>query len=84
MKMKEQPWAERIYPGVFDADLSVMVDEVHGILLRAPRGHNGFGYDPLFFLPNLNCTMAELDLETKLSLSHRGRALRSLLTKLGI
>jgi XTP/dITP diphosphohydrolase len=56
---------------------------VDGVILEAPRGTGGFGYDPLFFLPALNCTMAELDLETKLSLSHRGRALQALLGKLG-
>jgi XTP/dITP diphosphohydrolase len=52
---------------------------VEGIILDAPRGIGGFGYDPLFFLPELDRTMAEIDLETKLSLSHRGRALRALL-----
>ena len=56
---------------------------VEGILLDAPRGTGGFGYDPLFFLPELDRTMAEIDLETKLSLSHRGRALRALLAVLG-
>jgi XTP/dITP diphosphohydrolase len=55
---------------------------VEGIILDAPRGTGGFGYDPLFFLPELNQTMAEIDLETKLSLSHRGRALRALLAVL--
>jgi XTP/dITP diphosphohydrolase len=52
---------------------------VEGVILDAPRGTGGFGYDPLFFLPALDCTMAELDLETKLSLSHRGRAIEALL-----
>ena len=47
---------------------------VEGIILEAPRGTGGFGYDPLFYLPELDRTMAEIDLETKLSLSHRGRA----------
>jgi XTP/dITP diphosphohydrolase len=56
--------------------------EVHGVILDAPRGLGGFGYDPLFYLPELDKTMAELDLETKLTLSHRGRALEALLTKL--
>ncbi len=57
---------------------------VEGLILEAPRGTGGFGYDPLFFLPDLNRTMAEIDLETKLSLSHRGRALAALLPKLGL
>jgi len=52
---------------------------VEGIILNEPRGLGGFGYDPVFFLPALDRTMAEIDLETKLSLSHRGRAIKALL-----
>lgn len=55
---------------------------VEGLILEAPRGTGGFGYDPLFYLPALEQTMAEIDLETKLSLSHRGRAIAALLPKL--
>jgi XTP/dITP diphosphohydrolase len=55
---------------------------VEGLILDAPRGTGGFGYDPLFYLPQLDRTMAEIDLETKLSLSHRGRALQRLLSML--
>lgn len=55
---------------------------VEGVILGAPRGTGGFGYDPLFYLPELGQTMAEISLETKLSLSHRGRALEALLRKL--
>jgi len=55
---------------------------VEGIILEAPRGTGGFGYDPLFFLPELNQSMAEISLETKLGLSHRGRALRAMLEQL--
>ena len=55
---------------------------VEGLILDAPRGTGGFGYDPLFFLPELFCTMAELDLDIKNSLSHRGRAFAALLPKL--
>ncbi len=40
---------------------------VEGVILEAPRGTGGFGYDPLFYLPKLGKTMAEIDLETKLS-----------------
>jgi XTP/dITP diphosphohydrolase len=53
---------------------------VEGLILEAPRGTGGFGYDPLFYLPELGCTMAEIDLETKFSLSHRGRAFQKLLS----
>jgi XTP/dITP diphosphohydrolase len=52
------------------------------MILEAPRGTGGFGYDPLFYLPSLECSMAEIDLETKLSLSHRGRAIAALLPML--
>ncbi|MGA8731510.1 MAG: non-canonical purine NTP pyrophosphatase [Terracidiphilus sp.] len=52
---------------------------VEGLILEAPRGTGGFGYDPLFYLPQIDRSMAELDLEAKLSLSHRGRALEALL-----
>ena len=54
---------------------------VEGMILNAPRGTGGFGYDPLFYLPRLDRTMAEIDLQTKLSLSHRGRALAALLAQ---
>jgi XTP/dITP diphosphohydrolase len=52
---------------------------VDGVILSKPRGTGGFGYDPLFYLPALGKTMAEIDLATKQTLSHRGRALRKLL-----
>jgi len=55
---------------------------VEGLLLTAPRGTGGFGYDPLFFIPELNQTMAEISLEAKHELSHRGRAFRALLAQL--
>jgi len=55
---------------------------VDGELLRAPRGSAGFGYDPLFLIPHLNLTMAELSREQKWQLSHRGNAFRNLLTQL--
>jgi len=53
-----------------------------GTILIAPRGHNGFGYDPLFFYPPLNRSFAELSAEEKFSVSHRGNALRALFKKL--
>jgi len=51
-----------------------------GRIARAPRGTNGFGYDPLFFDPEAGRTAAELDTEEKNARSHRGKALRQLLT----
>lgn len=55
---------------------------VEGEILTEPRGEGGFGYDPLFYLPELGKTMAEIDLATKHGISHRGRALRNLIRKL--
>lgn len=55
--------------------------DVPGIILTAPRGHNGFGYDPLFFLPELNRAMAELTDDEKNQVSHRGRAMRAMMTQ---
>jgi XTP/dITP diphosphohydrolase len=55
---------------------------VEGEILASPRGTDGFGYDPLFYLPDHNLTMAELDTTTRLSLSHRGRALKALIPAL--
>ncbi|MGH7213337.1 MAG: RdgB/HAM1 family non-canonical purine NTP pyrophosphatase [Tepidisphaeraceae bacterium] len=51
-------------------------DTVEGRLLREPRGTNGFGYDPLFLLPELGKTTAELSSDEKHRISHRGKALR--------
>ena len=53
-------------------------DEVEGTLLRAPRGEGGFGYDPLFLVPSLGRTTAELPAPEKHAISHRGKALRRL------
>jgi XTP/dITP diphosphohydrolase len=57
---------------------------VEGMILESPRGTGGFGYDPLFYLPALGLTMAEIDLETKHTLSHRGRAIAALLPMLHV
>ncbi|HYT47940.1 MAG TPA: non-canonical purine NTP pyrophosphatase, partial [Burkholderiales bacterium] len=53
-----------------------------GEIARAPRGANGFGYDPLFLLPDLGKTAAELDSAQKNRISHRGIALQKLLLSL--
>ena len=59
--------------------LAVFSGEAHGILLDAPRGSRGFGYDPLFFFPALNQAFAELTPEEKAVVSHRGKAFRKFL-----
>uniref|UniRef100_Q479A1 dITP/XTP pyrophosphatase n=1 Tax=Dechloromonas aromatica (strain RCB) TaxID=159087 RepID=Q479A1_DECAR len=56
--------------------------EWHGEILEAQRGADGFGYDPLFFVPSQNQTAAELDSEVKNQLSHRGRAMQKLIERL--
>lgn len=53
-----------------------------GLIIDAPRGQGGFGYDPYFWIPELRKTAAELTGEEKNRLSHRGQALRSLVEKL--
>lgn len=55
---------------------------VEGEILMEQRGTGGFGYDPLFYLPALGKTMAEIDLVQKQSLSHRGKAFSALLEKM--
>ena len=51
---------------------------VEGELLEAPRGANGFGYDPLFFYPAFGCSFGEAPLDRKMEVSHRSQALRQM------
>ena len=53
-----------------------------GLILTAPQGENGFGYDPVFFVPEDNCSAAELSADRKNQLSHRGQALKKLVEAL--
>lgn len=53
-----------------------------GKILTAPQGENGFGYDPVFFVPEENCSAAQLTPEKKNSMSHRGKALAQLVGRL--
>jgi XTP/dITP diphosphohydrolase len=55
---------------------------VEGRILDAPHGSGGFGYDPLFFHPPFGCTFGEASAGRKLSVSHRGQALRAMLRDL--
>jgi XTP/dITP diphosphohydrolase len=55
----------------------------HGIITDTPRGKNGFGYDPIFLLPESGKTMAELNETEKNAISHRARAVQSLLSQIG-
>jgi XTP/dITP diphosphohydrolase len=57
----------------------VFTGSVHGTILREPRGTKGFGYDPLFYLPEIGKTFAELSAQEKAQHSHRGIAFRKFL-----
>jgi len=59
-----------------DGEVELCPGECEGIIALEPRGEEGFGYDPIFYLPELGKTMAELSLEEKNGVSHRGRAVR--------
>ncbi|MDK7348498.1 XTP/dITP diphosphatase [Lactobacillus mulieris] len=68
-------------PGHFDKDL-VLTGECEGVVLAIPRGHDGFGYDPLFYVPEKGKTFAEMTTDEKNEVSHRGKALKQLVEKL--
>ena len=53
-----------------------------GEILHEPAGESGFGYDPLFFVPDMNCASAQLERDIKNQISHRGQALKQLIEKL--
>ncbi len=60
----------------------IAVGQWHGRILKAPQGEGGFGYDPVFWVPESSCAAAELSKEAKQAVSHRGLALKSLLAEL--
>jgi XTP/dITP diphosphohydrolase len=60
--------------------LQVFRGEAEGTILNRPRGTNGFGYDPLFYFPQIQRSFAELSAEEKAQYSHRGAAFRQFLT----
>lgn len=60
----------------------VVREEARGIILHEYHGEGGFGYDPLFYFPQFGKTFAEVTLEEKLSVSHRGKAIRAFAIKL--
>ena len=82
-RLKGVPWPERsarfrcvIAIATPDGELELCSGECRGIITFEPKGKHGFGYDPIFFLPQLDKTMAELPLEIKNQVSHRGQAAR--------
>ena len=63
-----------------DGSHFIVQEQCDGVLLDSPRGDNGFGYDPIFYVPEIGKTTAEISDEEKNAISHRGKALRSMLT----
>ena len=63
--------------------LGVYRGAVEGLILDAPRGSGGFGYDPLFYYPPFDRTFGEAGAEEKFAVSHRGQAMRAMLAGLG-
>ena len=57
-----------------DGRLETFEGQCAGVIAFEPKGTNGFGFDPVFYLPELNCTMAELPMDVKNRISHRARA----------
>jgi len=82
-KLERVPWEERsacfrcvIAIAVPDGQVELCSGECRGIITLEPKGEQGFGYDPIFYLPELGKVMAELPLEVKNEVSHRGQAAR--------
>ena len=61
-----------------DGSTEVVRETIEGIIGYEIAGENGFGYDPIFYLPEYGCTTAELSTQKKNELSHRGKALRAM------
>lgn len=68
-----------VYPGRRGPREKTVRGRVRGRIAYSPAGEGGFGYDPIFYLPERACTMAQLPKEDKNAISHRGEALRAIL-----
>ena len=82
-KLKGVPWERRsarfrcvIAIATPEGEVELCSGECPGFITFEPKGEQGFGYDPVFYLPGLDKTMAELSLEVKNRVSHRGQAAR--------
>ena len=82
-RLKGIPWERRkacfrcvIALALPSKKIEICQGECQGLIVFSPQGKDGFGYDPIFYLPEMGATMAELTLEEKNALSHRGRAAR--------
>ncbi len=78
---KPHPWRAHFHATIAiaasDGTLHFADGNCHGEIIAEERGDNGFGYDPIFFIPALNCTTAELSMEEKNRLSHRALAVKN-------
>jgi XTP/dITP diphosphohydrolase len=84
------PWAERtarfrcvIAVATPNGQVTTAEGVIEGIIAFEPHGERGFGYDPIFFIPEFGCTMAQLPSETKNNISHRARAVQAALPIIG-
>jgi len=80
-KLNSIPWEKRtahfkcvIAIVTPEGQLELCTGECHGIIALKAKGQNGFGYDPIFYIPDANTTMAELPFEIKNQISHRAQA----------
>lgn len=85
-RLEGVPWEQRTARFRCVVVLAVPGGDTHstegaceGFIALEPRGHNGFGYDPIFYFPEHDCTMAQLPLELKNRISHRARAVQKML-----
>lgn len=82
--LKEVPWEKRTarfrcVMAFYDTVTTHFIEGVcEGYITEKPQGDQGFGYDPVFFVPEYQCTFAEMDLKQKNQISHRGKALKNL------
>ncbi len=81
---KPPPWTARFRATIAVAspsgEVKLATGECEGTIISEERGSNGFGYDPIFYIPDVGCTMAELEMDEKNRLSHRARAIQNAIT----
>lgn len=89
-RLKDVPWEKRtacfrcvIAVATPSGEVALCSGECCGLITLEPKGRRGFGYDPIFYLPERNKTMAELPMEVKNQISHRGQAARKVYRVLG-
>ena len=87
LENKERPWTARFCCAavLYDPDSKELVSAIgkcEGVIIPDERGSGGFGYDPVFLIPDAGLTLAEMSEEQKNAISHRGNAMRALKEKL--